>query len=149
MRARRPRSATNHTRSTRLLRCEQLEPRLVFSATSLPGNLNHARVLLGGNLGGLQDPALAALVQKLDADGSLDRADMIQILTSVGTGGRVSATDLSDLKKILADAAQYNMPGYVQVLVGDVVNGNPANAHYQGAAWATWPPAVPPRSSTS
>ena len=25
------------------------------------------------------------------------------------------------------------MPSYVQVLAGDVVNGNPANAHYQGA----------------
>ena len=73
-------------------------------------------------------------MQKLDADGSLNRADMIQILTSVGASGTVSATDLSDLKTILADAAQYNMPGYVQVLAGDVVNGNPANADYQGAA---------------
>ena len=50
-------------------------------------------------------PVLAALVQKLDADGSLNRADMIQILTSVGTGGTVSATDLADLKTILANAA--------------------------------------------
>ena len=83
--------------------------------------------------GGLKDPVLAALVQKLDADGSLNRADMIQILTSVGTNGTVSATDLSDLKTILADATQYNMPNYVQVLAGDVVNGNPANAQYQGA----------------
>jgi hypothetical protein len=83
--------------------------------------------------GGLQDPVLAALVQKLVAAGPLNRADMIQILTSVGAGGTVSATDLSDLKKILAAAAQYNMPGYVQVLAGDVVNGNPANAQYQGA----------------
>ena len=72
-------------------------------------------------------------MQKLDADGSLSRADMIQILTSVGAGGTVSATDLADLKTILANAAQYNMPNYVQVLAGDVVNGNPANAHYQGA----------------
>ena len=72
-------------------------------------------------------------MQKLDADGSLNRADMIQILTSVGASGTVSATDLSDLKTILANAAQYNMPNYVQVLAGDVVNGNPANAHYQGA----------------
>ncbi len=84
--------------------------------------------------GGLQDPVLAALVQELDADGSLNRADMIQILTSVGASGTVSATDFADLKTILADAAQYNMPNYVQVLAGDVVNGNPANAQYQGAA---------------
>ena len=53
-------------------------------------------------------------MQKLDADDSLNRADMIQILTSVGAGGTVSATDLSDLKKMLADAAQFNMPNYVQ-----------------------------------
>ena len=73
-------------------------------------------------------------MQSLDADGSLGRADMIQILTSVGASGTVSATDLADLKTILTDAAQYNMPGYVQVLAGDVVNGNVANANYQGAA---------------
>ena len=70
-------------------------------------------------------------MQELDAGGSLNRADMIRILTSVGTAGTVSATDLSDLKTILANAAQYNMPNYVQVLAGDVVNGNPANANYQ------------------
>jgi hypothetical protein len=58
---------------------------------------------------------------------------MIQILTSVGSSGTVSATDMADLKTILANAAQYNMPSYVQVLAGDVVNGNVANADYQGA----------------
>ncbi len=82
----------------------------------------------------LKDPGLASLVQQLDAGGSLNRADMIQILTSVGAGGSVSATDFADLKTILADAAQFNMPNYVQVLSSDVVNGNPANATYQGAA---------------
>ena len=83
--------------------------------------------------GGLQDPILANLVGSLDADGSLNRTDMIEILTSVGTSGTVSATDLSDLKKILANAAALNMPSYVEVLASDVVNGNPANAYYQGA----------------
>lgn len=33
---------------------------------------------------------------------------------------------------LLADASALNMPGYVQVLAGDVINGNTANAHYQG-----------------
>ena len=88
-------------------------------------------------------------MQKLDADGSLSRADMIQILTSVGASGTVSATDFADLKTILANAAQYNMPSYVQVLAGDVVNGNAANATTRAPPWATWPPAVPPRNSTS
>ena len=84
--------------------------------------------------GGIKTAALGSLVQKLDADGSLSRADMIQILTSVGTDGIVDATELSDLKTILTNAAQYNMPSYVQVLAGDVVNGNVANAKFQGAA---------------
>jgi hypothetical protein len=81
---------------------------------------------------GLQDPALAALVSKLDAGGSISRVDMISILTSVGAGGSVSATDLADLKTILADAATLNMADYVRVLAGDVVDGNQANATYQG-----------------
>ena len=36
------------------------------------------------------------------------------------------------MKTILGEAATLNMPGYVQVLAGDVINGNPANANYQG-----------------
>ena len=60
---------------------------------------------------------------------------MIQILLSVERQGqRDSATDFSDLKTIVTDAATLNMPGYVQVLAGDVVNGNAANANYQGQA---------------
>jgi hypothetical protein len=61
---------------------------------------------------------------------------MMQILLSVGTenGGVLDATDLGDLKAILANASALNMPDYVQVLAGDVVNGNSANADYQGQA---------------
>jgi hypothetical protein len=82
---------------------------------------------------GLQDPALASLTQTLfSADGSINRSDMIRILQSVASDGVVSGTDLNDLKTILADAPTLNIPGYVQVLAGDVVNGSPANANYQG-----------------
>ena len=78
---------------------------------------------------------MAALTQSLDADGSISRNDMIQILDSVARRGqRKSATDFSDLKTILGDAATLNMPGYVQVLAGDVIDGNAANARYQGQA---------------
>jgi hypothetical protein len=85
---------------------------------------------------GLNDPTLAALVQSLDSrDGLINRADMMQILRSVGGNGSVSATDFADLKTILgADATKLNIPGYVEVLAGDVVNGNPADADYQGHA---------------
>jgi hypothetical protein len=83
----------------------------------------------------LADPALASLTQNLfTRDQAINRSDMMQILLSVGAenGGVLDATDLGDLKTILANAAALNMPGYVQVLAGDVVNGNPANAEYQG-----------------
>ncbi len=82
---------------------------------------------------GLKDPALAGLVQSLVADGSINRADMIEILRSVDNGS-LSASDFADLKTIVADAARLDMPNYVQVLAADVVDGNPANAHYQGQA---------------
>jgi hypothetical protein len=91
-----------------------------------------ATVTVGANTTNLQDPTLATLVIQLDADGSLSRQDMIQILRTAGASGTVSATDFSDLKKLLSQAATFNIPGYVQVLAGDVVNGNPANATYQG-----------------
>ncbi len=85
----------------------------------------------------LADPALENLTQSLFArDDAINRPDMMQILLSVAAenGGVLDATDLGDLKTILANAAALNMPGYVQVLAGDVVNGNPANADYQGPA---------------
>ena len=82
----------------------------------------------------VQNASLARLVQSLDADGSINRADMIQILKSVGGDGVVDATEFSDLKKILTQAGTLNIPGYVQVLAGDVINGNTANATYLGQA---------------
>ncbi len=82
--------------------------------------------------GGIQNTALAALVQSLDADGSLSRADVMQILRSVGNDGAVDAGELTDLRWLVSHAAQYSMAGYVQVLAGDVVNSNPANAQFQG-----------------
>jgi len=83
---------------------------------------------------GIKDPTLSSLTQSLDADGSISRTDMIQILRAAETlnGGVVSQGVLTDLKTLLADAAVLNMPGYVQVLAGDIINGNTANTSYQG-----------------
>ena len=82
----------------------------------------------------LQDPALALLTQSLDADGSISRADMIQILRKVENlnGGVLNSGDFTDLKTILGDATTLNIPGYVQVLAGDIINGSVANASYLG-----------------
>ena len=93
-----------------------------------------ATVTILANSTGLQDAALAKVVQSLDADGSISRNDMIQILRDVAANAVVNATDFSDLKKIISQAATLNMPSYVQVLASDVVNGNAANATYQGQA---------------
>jgi hypothetical protein len=85
---------------------------------------------------GIKDPTLSSLTQSLDADGSISRADVIQILRTAETlnSGVISQSIMADLKTLLADASALKMPGYVQVLAGDVINGNTANAHYQGQA---------------
>ena len=95
-----------------------------------------ANVALSMAFMGIKDSSLSSLTQSLDADGSISRADVIQILRTAETlnGGVISQGILSDLKTLLADASALNMPGYVQVLAGDVINGNTANADYQGQA---------------
>ena len=98
-----------------------------FSATA-------AVTVVKSNYLGLLNAGLASLTQSLDADGSISRADMIQILDCVESesSGVVDAADFSDLKTILEDATTLNMANYVLVLANDVVNGNAANAHYLG-----------------
>lgn len=98
---------------------------------SLSGTAN-VTVQGSSNFLGLQNAALASLVQSLDADGSISRNDMMQILNSVAAAGTVTASEFSDLKTILADATKLSMPGYVQNLAGDIINGNAANASFQG-----------------
>ena len=109
--------------------------------SDVAGNVpSHASSPLGAKAAstflGLHDAALAALTQSLySRDGSITRNDMIQILESTGyDDGVVDAAELSDLRTILADASTLKIPGYVQVLAGDVVAGNAANATYQGYA---------------
>ena len=106
--------------NNRVLRLEPLEPRIALAAAA-PHFL------------GLVDAALAAYVKGLSADGSINRADMINILRKAEQepGGFVHASELMDLRKIVQDAPVLKMPDYVAVLAGDVVNRNRANAHYQ------------------
>ena len=74
------------------------------------------------------------LVQSLFVDQSIDRADMIQILESAVVDGAVTPAALGALEILTTpqNEARLNMPDYVGVLAGDVVQGNPANANYQG-----------------
>ena len=84
---------------------------------------------------GIQDAALGSLTQSLDADGSISRLDMIQILRSVGSDdGVVDAVEFADLKTIITNAAALKMASYVETLARDVVYGSVANTYYQGTA---------------
>ena len=80
------------------------------------------------------DPAMFSLVRSLFVDETIDRTDMIQILESAINDGTVSASALAALKVLTSPAneARLQIPNYVAVLADDVVQGNPANANYQG-----------------
>ena len=118
----------------------------LFIAVAAPGNITvtassgtiHGSTIVtiasSTDFLGLYDPTLANLTQSLFADGSINRQDMIRILQSVcpATNGTLGQTDFNDLKTIMLYAAGLNMPDYVQALAGDVINGNFANAWYQG-----------------
>ncbi len=80
------------------------------------------------------DPAMFNLVQSLFVDQAIDRAGMIQILESAVGNGTVTSSAFSALETLTTpqNESQLNMPNYVAVLASDVVQGNPANANYQG-----------------
>ncbi len=61
----------------------------------------------------------------------------------------VDATDMANFRAMLSQAATLNIPIYVQVLANDVVNGNVANATYQGQKLGNLARAAPPPSSPS
>ena len=86
----------------------------------------------------MKDIPLADLARRMDEDGSIDRNDLMQLLRATGgDDGVVDATEFSDLQTIMNNAWTLNMPDYVRVLGNDVVNGNTANAHYQGQLCGT------------
>jgi hypothetical protein len=79
----------------------------------------------------LSNSQVASLVRTLDADGSINRNDMIEIFRAVESGG-VTASEFGDLRTLVTNAGYLHMPGYVQDLANKIVSGDPANAHYQG-----------------
>lgn len=80
----------------------------------------------------LKDVVLAQMARTDDADKQLSRNDMLQLLAYVDGNSTVSAADLADLRTLVANGSTLGMPGYVQQLASDVVNGNPADGEYQG-----------------
>ncbi|MCC6512165.1 MAG: Ig-like domain-containing protein [Pirellulaceae bacterium] len=105
-----------------------------LTVTARSGAINSTATVSVLAANGIANSQLSSLVTTLFADGSLNRTDVMQILRSTGTDGAVDATELSDLRYIVANAVNYAMPGYVQVLASNVVNSNAANATYQGNA---------------
>jgi hypothetical protein len=83
----------------------------------------------------LRDPGVATQARQMyTRDGSLTRNDMLGLFNLVESDGVVSANELASLRAIVAGAADLNISDYVRVLANGVVNSDPANAHYQGAA---------------
>jgi hypothetical protein len=79
----------------------------------------------------LQDRALAAVERSYAGNGVLDRNGMLAVYGYVENQGSVSAADFADLQALEA-IPSFALPDYVRVLSNKVINGNPANAQYQG-----------------
>jgi hypothetical protein len=86
-------------------------------------------------------PTLQTLARTDAADGTLSRADWLQLFAQVEQNGAVSVTEIHDLDDLLHPTTVkssltpgYAIPGAVQNLADKVVDGNSANATYLGAA---------------
>jgi hypothetical protein len=73
-----------------------------------------------------------SLVRNLDAGHVFSRTDILAVFQSIEKDGVVSKTDFTDLQTIVANPTFLGTPGYVEDLANKVVNGNLANASYQG-----------------
>jgi hypothetical protein len=93
----------------------------------------------------LRDAGVRSLARTVTGDGQIDRLDMLALFAQVAKDGIVSANELHDLKALenpdwtLGGATPnqvplFTMPAPVRELESDVVDGDPANASYQGAA---------------
>jgi hypothetical protein len=83
----------------------------------------------------LSDPNLRSLVQTYNTnDGSIDRNEALRLFEEVRQDGTVSASEFRDLTVVANDTSVIAMPDPVRVLFEKVVDGDPANAHYQTQA---------------
>ncbi|WP_353259202.1 C2 family cysteine protease [Prochlorothrix hollandica] len=73
------------------------------------------------------DVELQNLSRSRFTDGSLNRNDMIAILRDAKDGGAVTNTELTDLRRLVANWTALGMVDYVRVLSNKVVNSDAAN----------------------
>jgi hypothetical protein len=80
----------------------------------------------------ITDAALKSLGHSLYTDGLINRSDMIALLRSAEDGSVIDATEMTDLKAIVANTSLFGTADYVDKLAADIVNGSVANAKYLG-----------------
>ncbi|RBP11928.1 C1A family cysteine protease [Roseiarcus fermentans] len=86
----------------------------------------------------LTDPGVSSDVSRLAADGVLSYADLLQILTDVATRGAVTQAEFGDLQIIAAHLnVGVSTPAHAAAAFIQLVDGNPANAFWNGGATAT------------
>ncbi len=100
---------------------EALEDRSVPSATTVLNSLHDS---------GVRNLAAA----DYHRDHALTRTDVIGIFREAAHDGKVTTTELSDLKTLAGHGGEMGMTAAVQDLAGKVVGPNAANKHYQGHA---------------
>jgi hypothetical protein len=74
----------------------------------------------------LGDAGLIGQARTFGQDGQINRNEMISILRETQDYGKIDATELRDLRKILAGLG-YMMPDSVKVLGNKIINSDPAN----------------------
>jgi Calpain family cysteine protease len=80
----------------------------------------------------MQNPGMQSLARAdFLRDDSITRSDMMGLFTQAETGGTVSAAAFHDLQTLVANPSTLNIAGYVDYLTKQVVDGDPANAHFQ------------------
>ena len=117
----------------RSLRFEALETRRLMTATRFANATTVKAVSTSWFDTNIHDNNLRNLGKADFQDGVLNRADMIGLFRKIEQLGAVTSTQLADLKAIVNNTSLFGSLGYVQVLSSDIVLGNTANAHYQGA----------------
>ena len=83
----------------------------------------------------MSDPGLQALARTdFNRDGSLTYSDMLGLFAEAQSAGVISSAELQSLQALVTPggAAAVNMASSVQNLTYKVVDGDPANAQYQG-----------------
>ncbi len=83
----------------------------------------------------MSDPGLQALARTdFNRDGSLTYSDMLGLFAEAQSAGAITSAELQSLQALVTPggAAAVNMASSVQSLTYKVVDGDPANAQYQG-----------------